>query len=149
MDRHRFERFPPPPHLSVQIAEIHVQESSGPVNQRVLPELGLVLGFQFRGRMSLVSPSGKEQFLASHGITGFHEDPRTFRSPGALGSVLVRLEPWASRQFLGVPAAEITGLSLGLDEFVPRTALETVSGELHQAASDEVRLAARQFGDQP
>lgn len=136
----RFQRFQPPPHLRSLVAEIDIQESSGPVNQSVLPELGLVLGFQFRGRLSLLDSTGEAHTLAPHGVTGLHEKSRTFISPGGFGSVLVRLEPWAGRHLLGLPAAEVTGLSLGLDAFISRTDLETFNTELAQASSDTARL---------
>ena len=137
----RFERFRPPPHLQALVAEIDLQESSRSVNQGVLPELGLVLGFQYRGTLSTFDATGNERTLDKHGVTGLQEQTRSFRSSGSLGSILVRLRPWAGRQFLGLPADEVTGLSLGLDLFLPERDLEPFIGDLTQASTDKARLA--------
>ena len=67
MESDRFERFQPPPHLRSHIAEIDIQESGVPVHQRFLPELGLVLGFQFRG-LQFVDPFLGFFHVANHAL---------------------------------------------------------------------------------
>lgn len=138
-------RYPPSPALRPWVAAFEIFDSpasSGPVS--ILPDVGPVLGFQFRGRV-LTRMGQEETLLDPCGITGLQSGARSFRYLPGSGTVLVRFHPWGAAAFLPVPMHELAGRSVGLAAVLEttgtRATLETLDRAL-EAPDDAARLRA-------
>ena len=101
----------------------------------VLPSTSAVLGFQFRGRVR-----AGDELLSLAGVTGLQARARTYSYLGATSSVLVRFTPQGAAR-LGVPAAELAGRSVPLDELIPRVRAREVTERIAAAPDDASRVA--------
>lgn len=123
-----------PPALRDRVVSIDSVESSGG-NAIVLPSSGAVLGFQYRGRVS-----DRDGPLSLAGVTGIQPTAKSFVYEPGTGSVLVRFTPLGAA-CLGVPACELAGRSVALDQLLPRARVNEVSERLCAAPSAAERRA--------
>jgi AraC-like DNA-binding protein len=129
--------FRPHPALRTRVVSIDVVENDGR-DLTVLPSTSAVLGIQFRGGVL----SGGVA-LAPAGVTGIQPTARTYSYAEATGSVLVRFTPEGAA-CLGIPATELAGRSVALDELLPRARVAEVHGRVGEAPDDRARVAAVQ-----
>jgi AraC-like DNA-binding protein len=104
----------------------------------VLPGIGAVMGFQFRGRLAVRRGDSTEP-LAVAGVTGLQSEVRWFVPREVPRSVLVRFTPIGAYALLGTPMCEVT------DRHVPLTALSPAASQLERridgASPDEAAAA--------
>lgn len=118
--------------LRDRVRSVQVIESTGG-EQRVLPSVGAVLGFQYRGRVR-----AGDQLLSLAGVTGMQSGPRCYRYEPGTATILVRFAPQGAA-CLGVSAASLTGQSVALDAILPAPLVREASERLFEASD----LAAR------
>ncbi|HZX74407.1 MAG TPA: DUF6597 domain-containing transcriptional factor, partial [Cyclobacteriaceae bacterium] len=102
---------------SFVISEVE-QEST----YKVLPDTGLVIGFQFKGRLHKIG-NNKSASLAVSGITGLTDHSSTFRNSDNIGTVLVFFREAGASQFFRQPLHELFRESVSLDNFMLRSEL--------------------------
>ena len=119
--------------LAVQEAEVsHVY--------KVLPDTGLVLGFQYRGGLAYHAAQGPVA-LAAAGVTGIRDAYRLFENAAGTGTVLVAFKPGGAAPFFRLPLHELAQQSVALDNLVPRDQLAALQDDLHAAPSEAARVA--------
>jgi AraC-like DNA-binding protein len=106
----------------------------------VLPDTALVLGFQYRGKLSYLEEN-KQNPLAVSGITGLRDTYRTFQNTAEIGSVLVVFRENGAARLLKTPLHELFGESLSLEHFFSSPALMALEEQLVNANSDQSRIA--------
>lgn len=126
--------FQPRLALRDRVAAIDLVQQDGS-EVRVLPSPSAVLGFQLDGRVR----SG-ETLLSPAGITGIQKQARQYGYVGATTSLLVRFTAQGAA-CLGVPASELTGQSLSLEELLPAANVRRTREQLHEALTDVERVA--------
>jgi AraC-like DNA-binding protein len=99
--------FQPRAVLRGRVVSIDIVESRGETT--VLPSMGAVLGFQFRGRVR-----AEDDLLSLAGVTGILDKARRYSYVGETGSILVRFTPQGA-SCLGVPCSELASQSVALD----------------------------------
>lgn len=105
--------------MQLYVRSISVSSSaSTPLPYRVLPTLGPVLGFQFRGRIAVRRDSGDE-LLALSGITGMQSSAKLFVPDADTGTVLVRFSAFGAYRLLGCSMDALTNAHVPLAELVP------------------------------
>ena len=104
--------FQPHRELRDRVAGIDVVEHDA-VEHTVLPSAGAVLGLQLRGRVR-----AGDEMLSIAGVTGIQPGARRYGYVGDTASILVRFTPQGA-SCLGVPASELAGRSVALDELIP------------------------------
>lgn len=124
------------------VESFFVQESDAPRTYSILPEVGLVMGFQYSGRLSVIENSGQTSVLEQQGITGLLASSRTIQSSGHIGSVLVKFRPAGARSFLRVPASELRQQSVPLAPLSTADHLNRVQDRLALASDDASRIEA-------
>lgn len=116
---------------SIDVVEHHVVEYT------VLPSAGAVLGLQVRGRVR-----AGDELLSLVGVTGIQPRVRRYAGVGDTTSILVRFTPQGAA-CLGVPASELAGRSVALDELLPPARARELTERLGEGRSvrESVALA--------
>jgi AraC-like DNA-binding protein len=126
--------------LKPYIRAFLIQEVTAGQPYKVLPDTGLVLGFQFRGRISHLSGE-KEILLATAGITGLRDRFRLFKQAPDTGTVLVFFKEAGAVPFFREPLHELFRESISLDHFMLRSELLILEEQLCTASTDEKKVA--------
>lgn len=135
----RFDTYIPSNILKPYIHFIAVSEVEEDKVYKVLPGTGLVIGFQFKGNLTLLH--NKEQIdLSISGITGLHDTFRIFKNTGHTGTVLIYFKDGGASAFFQQPAHELFRESVSLDNFVSRSELSSIEEQLCDAETDSQRI---------
>lgn len=110
------------------------------LSSRVLPGIGLVMGFQYTGWMERVQ-GGSRQRLHRSGITGILGSAATFSYSPGTHTLLVYFREAGGAAFLPGPVHELFGASISLEQFMLRSELVLLEERLEEAASDADRIS--------
>lgn len=116
-----------------------VQETADETAYKVLPETGLVIGFQYKGRLSRIDKQ-IETTLSISGISGLADHSRTFKNSPDIGTVLVFFKEAGATPFFKQPLHELFRESVSLDNFMLRSELLYLEEQLAEATSDNSRI---------
>ncbi len=106
---------------------------------KVLPDTGLVLGFQFKGRLSHLI-NEKEVILGSAGVTGLSDHYKIFKNEAGTGTLLVYFKEAGAAHFFRQPLHELFRESVSLDNFMLRSELLLLEEQLHEAKTDQEKI---------
>lgn len=134
-----FQNWQPSKILKPYIRHFAISRSESPQTYQVLPDTALVIGFQFRGRLSHIE-NNFEQPLNSGGITGLLDQYRIFKNIGETSSVLIVFTETGAAYFLKNPLHELFGQSLSLEHFFNQSDIKEIQEKLEAAEADRVRL---------
>ena len=107
---------------------------------KVLPDTGLVIGFQYSGRLARLARNELIQ-LDTAGISGLSDEVRTFKNAPFIGTVLVVFKEAGAAPFFKVPLHELFRESVSLDHFMLRSELLILEEQLNEAETDLQRIA--------
>jgi len=105
----------------------------------VLPSSGLVIGFQYKGKLVTIK-DGKESELTSAGITGIADSFKIFKNSAGIGTVLVYFTETGFAHFATHPANELFNLSLSLENIFDKNKVAEVEENLALATTDQQRI---------
>jgi AraC-like DNA-binding protein len=135
----KFDTYIPCDALKPFVKSFAISETEAANTYKVLPDTGLVIGFQYRGRLSYLE-NGSEISLASTGVTGLRDSYRVFRNAANIGTVLVFFAAGGAAPFFGLPVHELFGESLSLDHFMLSSELMVLEEQLCGAKDDTKRI---------
>lgn len=135
----RFEHFIPCDQLKPFISFFVIQEAEEENIYRVLPDTSLVVGFQFKGRLSVIEDS-HEAPLAASGITGLSDRHKIFKNSKDIGTVLVYFKETGASHFFKQPLHELFRESVSLENFMLRSELLVLEDQLYESRTDQQRL---------
>lgn len=122
---------------------------------KVLPDTGVVIGFQYKGRLFRVD-EGESTVLGVSGISGLADHSRTFRNLSGTGTILVFFKEAGAAPFFRQPLHELFRESVSLDNFMLRSELLALEERLVEARTNAERVArlegffiARMAGGEP
>lgn len=118
-----------------------VQETTGENIYKVLPDTGLVIGFQYKGRLSRIQ-NGQETSLSISGVSGLADYSRIFKNAANVGTVLIFFKEAGATQFFRQPLHELFRESVSLDNFMLRSELLCLEEQLAEAKTNTKRIAA-------
>jgi AraC-like DNA-binding protein len=127
--------------LRPYIKSFVVSEADAESTYRVLPDTGIVIGFQYSGRLYKVENNNQSP-LSISGVSGLTDHSRTFKNSANIGTVLVFFQEAGAVQFFKQPLHEIFRESISLDNFMLRSELLYLEETLTEAKTDEQRIAA-------
>jgi AraC-like DNA-binding protein len=136
----RYQSHLPCDALKPYIRSFVISEDEKESTYKVLPDTGLVIGFQYKGRLYHVKdhePSG----LAASGVSGLSDRSRTFRNSANIGTVLVFFREGGAFPFFKQPLHELFRESISLDNFMLRSELLTLEDQLMASKTDATRIA--------
>ncbi|MFT3680805.1 MAG: helix-turn-helix domain-containing protein [Ferruginibacter sp.] len=135
----RFDTYIPTDRLKPWVESFAVQETGAESLYKVLPGTGLVIGFQFRGRLSRIEDE-KTIALSTAGITGLNDSFRIFKNEANTGTVLVFFKEAGAAAFFKQPLHELFRESISLDNFMLRSELLIIEEQLCEAKDDAGRI---------
>lgn len=127
--------------LKPYVKSFVVQQTTEEHTYKVLPDTGLVIGFQYTGKLSRLQHD-IETPLSISGISGLADCSRTFKSSPNTGTVLVIFKETGAAQFFKQPLHELFRESVSLDNFMLRSELLCLEEQLAEAKTDEQRIAS-------
>lgn len=134
-------QFIPCDELKPYVESFVVSETAAESVYKVLPGTGLVMGFQFQGKLYQVN-NGKNLELSRSGITGLNDTYKVFKNSRGIGTVLVYFKEGGASVFFREPMNELFQNSLSLDNFLLRSELLLFEEQLCEAADhlDKIKL---------
>ena len=137
----KFDTYIPCDILKPFVKSFAVQESTIENTYKVLPDTSLVIGFQYRGRLSRIH-NGQESFLSVSGVSGLADYSRTFKNSPGIGTVLIFFKEAGATPFFKQPLHELFRESVSLDNFMLRSELLCLEEQLGEAKTDAQRITA-------
>jgi AraC-like DNA-binding protein len=135
----KFQVHLPCERLLPYIKHLVISENEQEKSYRILPDTALVIGFQYRGKLSYWD-NDQQNSLASAGVTGLRDTYRVFHNTAGVGSVLVVFRENGAATFLRTPLHELFGESLSLEHFFSIPELARLEEQLIAADSDVSRI---------
>jgi len=136
----KFDTYIPCDSLKPYIRVLAISESEMANTYKVLPGTEIVIGFQYRGKLSY-SDNDQDIPLSSSGLTGLSDRYRIFHNTKNTGTVLVFFKEGAASSFFRQPIHELFRESLSLDNFMLRSELLILEEKLQESKSDKEKIA--------
>lgn len=135
-----YETYIPSDPLKPFIRSFAIQEAAEEATYRVLPDTGIVVGFQYKGRLFRVE-NGSPAALDTSGLSGLADHSRTFRNLPGTGTILVFFKEAGAAPFFRQPLHEVFRESVSLDNFLLRSELLCLEEQLVEAPTNPERIA--------
>lgn len=136
----KFESYIPCDRLKPFIRSFSISEVREESIYKVLPGTGLVIGFQFKGKLVHID-NNVEIPLSAAGITGLHDSYRIFKNSEDTGTVLIYFKEGGASAFFKEPVHELFSESVSLDNFMLRSELLVLEERLCEAQKDTERIS--------
>lgn len=135
----KFEKHFPTDQLKNHIHYYVVAEYEQENEYKVFPSSGLVIGFQYKGRLSSIKDKQLIQ-LDSAGITGITDEYKIFKNSSNTGTILVYFTETGFIHFSSRPTHELFNQSISLDYIFDRNKVSEVEEKLVAANTDKQRI---------
>lgn len=136
----QFDKIIPINSLKPYIKYFVVSEAGVENTFNVLPSTGMVIGFQYRGKLSHIH-DGTEIKLSTAGITGISDKLKIFKNAAGTGTILVYFTEMGLAQFTSCPANELFNQSISLDNIFNQDGVREVEERLALAKNSHQRIA--------
>ena len=136
----RFDKVTPTDRLKPYIRHYIISENAEEQTFKIFPSTGLVIGFQYKGRLS-TWVSGLENNLAPAGITGITDSFKVFKSTADTGTILIYFTEVGLAHFTSCPAHVLFNQSISLDHLFDSSKVTEVEEMLSVAATDAQKIS--------
>jgi AraC-like DNA-binding protein len=136
----KFDTYIPCDILKPFVKSFAVQETTEQNTYKVLPDTGLVIGFQYRGKLSRLQ-NNAETPLSISGVSGLADHTRTFKNSPDIGTVLIFFKEGGATPFFRQPLHELFRESISLENFMLRSELLCLEEQLAEAKTGTRRIA--------
>lgn len=137
----KFETYIPCDILQPYVQSFAIQEAAIQSTYQIIPDTSLVIGFQYKGRLSQVK-NKTEIPLSISGVSGLADHHKTFKNAADTGTVLVFFKEAGAAPFFRQPLHELFRESVSLDNFMLRSELFLLEEQLAEAKTDAKRIAS-------
>lgn len=135
----KFDTYIPCDILKPFVKSFAVQETSKQDTYKVLPDTGLVIGFQYKGKLSRLQ-NDVEIPLSISGVSGLADHGRTFKNSLDTGTILIFFKEAGATPFFRQPLHELFRESVSLDNFMLHSELLYLEEQLAEAKADTQRI---------
>lgn len=135
----KFDKHTPSEKLKPYIKYFVVSETDVEKEYKVFPSSGLVIGFQYKGKLSIITDNSESK-LTSAGITGISDGFKIFKNSIDIGTILVFFTETGFTHFASHPANELFNLSISLEDIFEKSKVEEVEDKLARATTDKQRV---------
>lgn len=135
----RFEKVLPAQQLRPYIKYYVISENAAETQYKVFPLSGLVMGFQYRGRLLVCEADGGQRLLTA-GITGISDGYKVFKNSAGIGTLLVYFTETGWMQFSRCPAHELFNRSVALPDVLDGKEVTVIEEQLALAQTDAQRI---------
>ncbi|MBB6112086.1 helix-turn-helix domain-containing protein [Mucilaginibacter lappiensis] len=136
----KLERYFPADILKPFIENYLFIESEQGMENCVLPDTSIVMGFRYKGAIS-DEIEGIKNNLPGALLTGLRKSVRLINYSGQTAMLLVVFKPGGAATFFKEPLHELFGLSLALDALIGQQKLTEVEEQLAEASDNFQRIA--------
>lgn len=136
----KFQTYIPCDVLKPYIKSLVISEMKEENTYKVLPDTGMVIGFQYKGNLLHVKNHSSIK-LSSSGITGLIDTYRIFRNSPDIGTVLVYFKEGGAVPFFKEPLHELFRESISLDNFMLRSEIMILEEKLCEAQNDVDKIS--------
>lgn len=150
-----YETYLPSDILKPYIFHFAISEAEEEKTYKVLPVTGVVIGFQYKGKLLRIDEKEQQHLLSSSGLTGLNDTFTVFKNNKNTGTVLVYFKEGAAAAFFKQPIHELFKESLSLDHFLLRSELMITEEKLQEADNPKKKIKVveefllSQLRDQP
>lgn len=137
----KFETYIPCDILKPFVKSFVIQETTTESTYKILPDTSLVIGFQYKGRLSRLQ-NETETSLDISGVSGLADHSRTFKNAPDTGTVLIFFHEAGAVPFFRQPLHELFRESVSLDNFMLRSTLLCLEEQLAEAKTNLQRIEA-------
>lgn len=137
----KFDSYIPCDSLKPFVKSLVIQETTEASTYKVLPDTSLVVGFQYKGKLSRLQ-NETEIHLSISGVSGLADQARVFKNSANIGTVLVFFKEAGATQFFRQPLHELFRESVSLDNFMLRSELLCLEEQLAVAKTDAQRITS-------
>jgi AraC-like DNA-binding protein len=136
----RFDKIAPfTERLKPYVRHFVVSELEGENVYKVFPSPGLVIGFQYSGRLKIIDGES-ESDLTTAGITGISDSFKVFKNSPDVGTILVCLTEAGLAHFTTQPVHELFNESISLDNVFAKSRISETEERLGLAKTDRHRI---------
>lgn len=135
----KYDQYIPCDLLKPFVQSLVISEATNESAYKVLPGTGLVIGFQYKGRLSNIV-NQQEIRLSTSGISGLADHFKIFKNTFDIGTVLVVFKEGGAVHFFREPLHELFRESVSLDNFMLRSELLSFEDKLMAAKTDRERI---------
>lgn len=135
----KFDKHFPPERLKPYIKYFVASENVLENEYKVFPSSGLVIGFQYKGKLSSIK-NNSETALAPAGITGITDSYKIFKNSTDTGTILLYFTEIGFTHFASHPANELFNLSISLDNIFEKSKVTEVEEKLAFSKTDKQRI---------
>lgn len=135
----RFEIFLPTNTLKPYIRHFAISEDDNEKEYKIFPSSGLVMGFQYKGQLSVMENDTASN-LSSSGITGISGSYKIFRNSAGIGTILIFFTETGFSHFAARPVNELFNQSISLDNLFKKADIRIIEERLTLAHSDKQRI---------
>lgn len=136
----RFSIYIPSDPLKPFIKNFAISENEYEQIYKVIPDTSIVLGFQYKGKLSYLN-NADERSLASSGVSGLSDQYKIFKNSPYIGTVLVFFTETGASHFFKQPLHELFKESVSLDNFMLQSELLILEEQLCEAQTDTERIS--------
>ncbi|HEY4108027.1 AraC family transcriptional regulator [Puia sp.] len=134
------ETYIPSDLLKPYIRSFAIQSTAVETTYKVLPDTGLVMGFQYKGKLLRVDDDTTIALSVS-GVSGLADHCRTFRSIANTGTILVFFKEAGATPFFRQPLHELFRDSVSLENFMLRSELLCLEEQFAEASTNAIRIS--------
>lgn len=131
--------FIPGTRLRPYVKQLLITESAEAASYPVLPDTGVVMGFQYRGRLAQVEGDTALPLDAA-GVTGLLDGYRLFQNTPRTSTVLVIFREGGAAHFIDQPLHELFTVSTGLANVFGEAVIRQTTERLEAAQTDAARI---------
>lgn len=135
----KFDKHFPTEQLKPYIKYFVVSENELENEYKVFPSSGLVIGFQYKGKLVNIKENMVTN-LSSAGITGITDGYKIFKNSADIGTILVYFTEIGFAHFASHPANELFNLSLSLDDIFDKSSITEIEERLAISNTDMLRI---------
>ncbi len=135
----KFDKYFPSEKLKSYIKHYVISENELESEYSVFPSSGLVIGFQYKGKLSTLAKSRENQ-LSPAGISGLTDSYKIFKNTANIGTVLVYFTETGFTHFASQPANELFNLNISLDNIFDKNETAKTEDKLGLATTDSERV---------
>lgn len=135
----RFDKIIPTDRLKPYVNYLVIAENPAEQQYKVFPSPGLVIGFQYSGRLATIN-RGNETILATAGITGISDSFKIFKNATNTRTILVYFTEIGLAHFTACPANELFNQSISLANIFDKNKVTDTEEKLAFARTDSQRI---------
>jgi AraC-like DNA-binding protein len=135
----KFDKFIPTDQLKPYIKYYVVSENEEESQYKVFPSSGLVIGFQYKGKLATIKDN-KEYNLEAAGITGIADGYKIFKNSANIGTILVFFTETGFIHFTSQPTHELFNQSISLDHVFDKNTITDIEEQLTLVETDNQRI---------